>query len=256
MSDASTPNVLEFLISWGLELSARQNRVRHLIGDAHWLTDGHHKESILRDFLSRYLPQEVKCSTGFIRTAVGQRRCSPEVDILLYSMRLHPPYFAECDVSIIDPASFIANIEVKSSFNVENLKDALSKIKEIRRLVAPERTTPSDIWSGVFFFDLPESRTLESALNTLGDCLKNTFSPNDDGAYYPTCIVLGQNCIAFPIISAGEVRIKAFEGKGYAFAGAICDLLSNVNTQIGGLRLSGLDEWSTSAEYQRVERKI
>jgi len=38
-----------YLGSWAAELGARQNRVRMLIGDAHWLSDGHHKEAILRE---------------------------------------------------------------------------------------------------------------------------------------------------------------------------------------------------------------
>ena len=116
MGTASTSSAATYLESWGLELTARQNRVRLLIGDAHWLSDGHHKEAILREFLQRYLPSEVVCSTGFIRAATPEKRCSPEVDILVYSGRVHLPYFSEGGISIVDPASVLANIEVKSSF--------------------------------------------------------------------------------------------------------------------------------------------
>jgi len=38
------PNVHSYLCSWSDELVSRANRVRMLIGDAHWLSDGHHKE--------------------------------------------------------------------------------------------------------------------------------------------------------------------------------------------------------------------
>lgn len=49
-------NDLEYLESWSNELIARASRVRQLIGSRHWLSDGHHKEMLVREFLKRYLP--------------------------------------------------------------------------------------------------------------------------------------------------------------------------------------------------------
>src|SRR4051794_17511886 len=45
------PNRQRYLVSLAEELYAQANRVRDLIGDAHWLSDGHHKEYLLIDLL-------------------------------------------------------------------------------------------------------------------------------------------------------------------------------------------------------------
>jgi len=247
------PNDLAYLESWGLELSARQNRVRQLIGDAHWLTDGHHKEAILRDFLSRHLPNECECSTGFVRNSSAAIRCSPEVDILLFSRRMHVPYFSEGGVSIIDPASLLATIEVKSSFSTKPLKDAIENVKRTRMLAVGVTQSFSDLWSGIFFYDIPDGRTAESAVDTLGNELKAQISPSDDKCLLPTCVVLGQDILAFPTTQGNAIRIRAFEGRGLAFASAICDLLAAITTKVGGLPLSGLEDWGVSGTFRTIE---
>ncbi|MEF8707898.1 MAG: DUF6602 domain-containing protein [Candidatus Accumulibacter propinquus] len=248
------PNVSAYLESWGLELAARQNRVRHLIGDAHWLTDGHHKEAILRDFLSRHLPQECECSTGFVRSSNAEIRCSPEVDILLFSRRVHVPYFSEGGVSIIDPSSLLATIEVKSNFSKKPLADAINNVKITRRIAVGGMHSSPDLWSGIFFYDMPEGRTVESAVDTLGEEFKSQISPSDNKFLLPTCVVLGQNSVVFPSIKDDAIRIRAFDGNGLAFASAICDLLAAVTSQVGGLRLSGFEEWGASGAFRKFEK--
>lgn len=248
------PNVAAYLESWGIELSARQDRVRQLIGDAHWLTDGHHKEAILRDFLTRYLPRECECSTGFVRSAGAERRCSPEVDIMLFSRRIHVPYFSEGGVSIIDPASLLATIEVKSNFSTEPLREAIQNVKRTRTLAVGGAHSPPDLWSGIFFYDVPESRTLESSVDTLGRELKAHISPSGEKYLLPTCVVLGQDSLVFPGVEGDEIRIRAFEGTSWAFASAICDLLASINVQVGGLSLSGFEEWGTSGTFRSFDK--
>lgn len=237
-----------------MELAARQNRVRQLIGDAHWLTDGHHKEAILRDFLSRYLPQECECSTGFVRGAGIEKRCSPELDIMLFSRCRHVPYFSEGGVSIIDPASLLATIEVKSSFSVESLREAIKNVKATRALTVSSMYSAPNLWSGIVFYDVPTSRTLESAVDTLGREFQALVSAADERYLLPTCIVLGQDGIAFPSAEDEKIRIRAFEGKGWAFASAICDLLASISVQVGGLSLSGFEEWGTNGPFTSCDK--
>lgn len=254
MNNASAPSVGAYLESWGLELAARQNRVRLLIGDAHWLSDGHHKEAILRDFLKRYLPSEVVCSTGFIRSASEDKQCSREVDILIYSGRIHLPYFAEGGVSIVDPASVLATLEIKSSYSVDALRDALQNIKEARALAMPEKLAAENLWSGIFFYDLAASRTLESAVETLATTLTEILDPDKERNLYPTCVVLGKNRLAFPTSDGTTVRIRAFDRTDWGFACAICDLFSSIISQIDGLKLSGFEEWGASGEFKMLEK--
>ena len=44
-------NFLEYHKSIARELEATKDRIRQLIGDKHWLTDGEHKEAVLRRVL-------------------------------------------------------------------------------------------------------------------------------------------------------------------------------------------------------------
>jgi hypothetical protein len=59
-------NLIGYHSSIAEELQATKNRVRSLIGSDHWLTDGEHKESILRSVLRTRLPQSVSIGRGFV----------------------------------------------------------------------------------------------------------------------------------------------------------------------------------------------
>ncbi|HHI87436.1 MAG TPA: hypothetical protein ENK03_00645, partial [Candidatus Cloacimonetes bacterium] len=48
------------------ELLIVKDRVRKLIGNAHWVTDGRHKESVLKDVIKRFLPKNISVGTGFV----------------------------------------------------------------------------------------------------------------------------------------------------------------------------------------------
>lgn len=74
---------LACLESWSDELLSRASRVRNLIGDAHWLSDGHHKEELVRAYLVRHLPKAYRISRGFICSTDAKTRVSPEIDVLI-----------------------------------------------------------------------------------------------------------------------------------------------------------------------------
>jgi hypothetical protein len=48
------------------ELEGRKDRVRQIIGDAHWLSDGEWKEDVLVDTLTSRVPQTVCIGRGFV----------------------------------------------------------------------------------------------------------------------------------------------------------------------------------------------
>ncbi|PXX46976.1 DUF6602 domain-containing protein [Undibacterium pigrum] len=250
------PDIAAYLESWGAELQARKDRVRQLIGSAHWLTDGHHKEAILRDFLIRYLPNECECSTGFVRSVNDQEGCSPEIDILLFNRRMHLPYFCEGGVSIIDPASMLATIEVKSNFSKETLDDAIENVKKVRSVAMGRTLTLPNLWSGIIFYEMPVTRDLESAISTLGEVLKTHFPLNESSHCLPTCLILGNNFLAFPRVVGGKIKISAFNGCGRAFACGFCDLFAAIAPQLGGLALSGFEEWGSSGSFTRLEKFV
>lgn len=68
----------------GCEFLALKNRVRNLIGGAHFLTDGEWEESVLRAFISRHVPAHVHVGRGFVVTGDS---CSTQIDVLLYDSR-------------------------------------------------------------------------------------------------------------------------------------------------------------------------
>lgn len=83
------------LESWSDELLSRSQRVRRLIGDAHWLSDGLHKEELIREFLARYLPPTLRVSRGFIVPADHELSVSGEIDVLITDTKTEPPWFSE-----------------------------------------------------------------------------------------------------------------------------------------------------------------
>ena len=60
------PDPKSFQTSITEELLILRNRVRFLIGDAHWGEDGSYKEAILRKILRGFLPKDLNIGTGFI----------------------------------------------------------------------------------------------------------------------------------------------------------------------------------------------
>ena len=73
----------KYLSSLAKELSSSSDRVRDLIGNAHWLTDGHHKEHLLRSVLARHLPSGMVAARGFVLDPSSEGVCSTEQDILV-----------------------------------------------------------------------------------------------------------------------------------------------------------------------------
>ncbi len=72
-------NVESYFKSLSLEFTALKDRVRNFIDDAHWLTDGEWKETVLRTILSRSLPQDILIGRGFIVTPGGIFGVKPTV---------------------------------------------------------------------------------------------------------------------------------------------------------------------------------
>jgi len=66
-------DVIKYFESLSTELSSLKDRVRYIIDDKHWLTDGEWKESVLRSILRRHLPSSVCVGSGFLVTPEDKR---------------------------------------------------------------------------------------------------------------------------------------------------------------------------------------
>lgn len=142
------PNSLEYQKSIAQEFNAVKNRVRHLIGSAHWGEDGRYKEIILMNFLKRFLPNTIAVGTGFIKNG----NClSSQIDIIIYNPAI-PVYFKENDFVIVQPKSVLGIIEVKSNPDKNKIAEAVFKATEAGQVVE------EPIFNGIFIFGEAKER--------------------------------------------------------------------------------------------------
>ena len=119
------------------ELRVTKNRVRNLIGQAHWQTDGEHKETILRQVLSAHLPESVRVGKGFIcypEQYCGHRKASYQIDILITNKN-YPTLMKEGDLVLVTAETVEAIIEVKS-----RLPESCIEEVSDRAVICPNRT--------------------------------------------------------------------------------------------------------------------
>jgi hypothetical protein len=239
-----TPDIPAYLLSWSREFEARSDRVRQLIGDAHWLSDGHHKEWLLQEFLVRYLPPSLCISRGFVKATRCLDACSPEVDILVSDPILNPPLFFEGGLQIVDSSSVVAQTEVKTKFSKPVLKDALENICRTQSLLGNFNDS-AQVWKGVCFFVGGVDREPDSLHETLEAALREVaLSLRAERVEFvaPTCIaLLDRYCCFINQTASTDVTIKTCDVGGLAFACAFADMFSALRRKHGGAVLGGLD---------------
>lgn len=158
-------NVKRYFESLSLELAALKDRVRVFIKDAHWLSDGEWKESVLRSVIARSLPSDIKIGRGFILTPSG---ISTQIDILLYASAA-PVLFRDGDLVIIQPSAVKGVIEVKTKLNQQSLKKAVNTIKKIGELLPKE----NNALLAIFSYDIVNNIDSTRVLRLLRDETKN-----------------------------------------------------------------------------------
>jgi hypothetical protein len=135
----------------------------HGRGSAHRAEEGRHIESILRDFLNRHLPLEVRAFSGFIvrpSTKLGQKnyrrvrreedRHSSQIDIIVYNIGRFPLYEQFEEFVVVPPEGVIAMISVKKTLRVDAMGHELSSLERACLLCEePHRRAP---YLGLFAF--------------------------------------------------------------------------------------------------------
>ncbi|MCU7870795.1 MAG: hypothetical protein KZQ98_20070 [Candidatus Thiodiazotropha sp. (ex Lucinoma borealis)] len=257
-----SPDDAAYLYSWSNELMARADRVRQLIGDAHWLSDGHHKESLIREFLGRYLPNNLSISTGFVRATGQERNCSPEIDILILDPAKHPPFFNEGGLSIVPPSSVVAHYEIKTMFTKQSLSAALTTIAETQ-LILTASVNPENIWRCACFYETPGSRTSESIEKTLRETISEIFNSKELelpantsinlASLLPTCISTMDGYVIFfvPDGSKYTCSMKIFDAKGNSLACSIADMFGSIRRYYGGPVVGELDDMIESLSLEK-----
>jgi len=156
------------------ELEALKNRIRNLMDEPHWLTDGEWKESVLRSVLRRHLPDNIHVGRGFIFTP---NQCSSQIDILLYDSSC-PVIFRDGDLVFVTPDAVRGIVEVKSrvtnvvlSSSLEKLSADLDLLNRGIRSVHPIHFGKWDYFIGLFSYeaDVRDSNTVLQMLKEKAD---------------------------------------------------------------------------------------
>lgn len=193
------PNIRKYHESVGREISDVRDRVRNLIGDAHWLSDGEHKEAVLREVLKRHLPGIVGCGTGFIVTPSGP---SDQIDILIYDSR-KPTLFHQGDFVIVTPDCVKAAIEVKTDKG--QLREGIDHLAKLAEQVRDPNLFGS-CWTGLFVFEADGLRP-----RTVLDHLADAANGNDH--LVVNCVAAGSDTFArYWDLNDGEPYVEAESG--------------------------------------------
>jgi len=124
-------NPSDYYKSVTLELDALKSRVRNLIADGHWPTDGEWKESVLRTVLRRHMPSTTGVGRGFV---VSQSGASSQIDVLLYETA-KPVLHQDGELVFVTPDAVRGIIEVKSTLRRSQLGEILGKLANNADLV-------------------------------------------------------------------------------------------------------------------------
>ncbi|MES9973781.1 MAG: DUF6602 domain-containing protein [Candidatus Thiodiazotropha sp.] len=235
------PDNASFLFSLSQELTARSNRIRYLIGDAHWLSDGYHNENVVRDFLIRYSPNSIVVSSGFLRSTLPNSSpiISPEIDILLTDSQDHIPLYSEGGLMIAEPDSVRAYLEIKSTFSRPVLRNALEHIVKVQESFL-DLEMRHKVWRCIFF---NTAKSNNSKHKTIFEEAKTSVSHlADKASYLPNCIVINGVSITFITSSESSVNLKHFNSGDYSLACALADIISNLRDESKALPETDLEQ--------------
>lgn len=203
-------NTIACAESWADELLSRASRVRQLIGDAHWLSDGFQKEEIVREFLRRHLPRSLRISRGFICPTDRSARVSPEVDILVTDTESELPWLVEGGLAIVPPSCVVAQVHVKTTFKSENLLDVLRSSLEVYRSCTSHKAADK-IWScGVFFEPMSRSMGGTKYVDVFQNCIDRFLAEHSVdrlARHLPDCFAV----INGPVLLADKDALQADE---------------------------------------------
>lgn len=188
-------NMTELVESYSSEFRLQKERVRHIIGAAHWPTDGRFKEELLRRFIRGFVSQSLDVSTGFIRAEGPPRRLSSEIDILIADRSLSPPFLNEPWLLIAPPPSIRAHIQLKSAYSAENLRESYRGFVSASKAIGPSGTR-RQVWGGIVFCE-PTERRLPDLVDAIGTVLQPLIKELFQGSRVITLDVQIPNALYF-----------------------------------------------------------
>lgn len=139
--------------SLGTEVDALKQRVRYLLADRHWQTDGEWKESVVRQVLRRHLPATALVGRGFVVTGES---ATHQVDILIHDAS-KPVLFRDGDLVFVTPDAVVGVIEVKSRVTSSLFRDAARKLASDINLVRRHPNTQA--FAALFAFEADDTNS-------------------------------------------------------------------------------------------------
>lgn len=221
------PSKLNFLNSWTSELLSCANRVRDLIGDKHWLSDGHHKEYLIRTFLQKHLPAHYLIGRGFVSPAANSAPASREIDILVADAMAAAPWLNENELIIVPPDAVVAHLHCKTTFARAELDDALQTVDNTHT-ICEESESFERIWTSIFFFARGKLETADKFL----ELVSAAISAGRTKAHLPDFIVVLDGPLIIVDTSAdGSIQLRCFMSAPHSFALALANFFDRVATK-------------------------
>ena len=157
-------NPAEYQKSIAKELLIARNRVRNLIGNVHWASDGSYKETILKNVLKRFLPKNLAVGSGFILRYENQQVFpSTQIDIIIYDTSI-PLIFQQDDFIITTLSAVKGIIEVKTRINSNDFSAIIKKAADLKKYLK------SNTFNGIFSYESSVDFDNEAVISCLKDC--------------------------------------------------------------------------------------
>jgi len=113
------------------EFAAARNRIEDLLGNRYY--SGVFRESLLKDFLRRLVPDSLSVDSGFIY-GFEVVEASRQLDIIIWDSHRHAPVYRSADFVVVPPESVVAVISVKSNLKAEDLENGLENLLSVSRI--------------------------------------------------------------------------------------------------------------------------
>jgi len=172
----TNPDPTKFLESLNSELESQACRVRNLIGSAHWVSDGRHKESLVSNVVARYLPDGYRISSGFGINVGTVGEVSRELDVTILDCQGDSPILDQFGSSIGAFENLAGVVSVKSKLTK---KSFLQTIENLASVAIPTKDykSPMKCCLTTFFFD----DEIANCLSTANE-IKRWFDKDSDFA--------------------------------------------------------------------------
>ena len=229
------PNPAKYLQSLHFEVKHQSDRIRNLIGDKHWLSDGIHKESLISSVLIRHLPHSFSLGTGFAIHPNSIQESSKELDITIIDKRFEAPIHSQFGFEVCFCTQLAGSLSVKSKLDKNSFTSTLDNLVSVAKLQISGHSKP---WLGGIFFDdeLEPSQFLNSLSNWYNNDNEINAAFNQLKEFRMFLGTTGK-CLATiqNIEGSGQItsNLAIFDCPNTAFAIMIADLSADLSERAG-----------------------